>query len=528
MTIRLVARPHSPPAHDHWVVISGCDDGLAPARQIAHLGQSLEEAFDSIAAEWWALGHGLGSEPSASLAHTPACAANASDFGQMLAWTRLVEKWAKGAEMVLVVCDDPWLFRHFAALPKVVAGAAPLLWPKALRLFLRGYAARAAVGLRMAKAAWALRHHRGGVKGGTHLLVYGHPASTADGMDAYFGPLMRQIPELSRLLHVDCGVERAYALAADGRTRSLHAWGSPLFALTRLVFARWRPRDSSWLVRRSAALEGGTGQPAAISWQIHCQRRWLDKVKPVAVAWPWENHSWERAFVRAARAKGVRSLGYQHSVIGGQMLNYGIGSNPDGVASIPDQILCSGAATLRRLVAWGLPPERLAVGGALRFAQPLTVTCDPTRPVFLALPFDQEVAAEMVEAARTAARQGWRFLVRDHPMTPFVFEESDAVRRSPGPLNDQTSVGAVVYAATTVGLESLLAGLPTLRFRPRARISIDILPDGLTVPVVGPDDLAEALAGLTPVVAPARDDVFAVADPTFWRDALFPPQESSP
>ena len=525
MTIRLVASPHSPPAHDHWVVISGCDDGLDPARQIANLGQSLEEAFDSIATEWWALGRALSAEASATLAHTPACAANASDFGQMLAWSRLLEKWAKGTEIVLVVCDDPWLFRHFAALPKVVAGAAPLLWPKALRLTFRGYAARAAVGLRMAKVAWALRHHRSGVKGGTHLLVYGHPASTVDGTDAYFGPLMRQIPELSRVLHVDCGVERARTLAADGRTSSLHAWGSPLFALTRLVFARWRPRDSSWLVRRAAALEGGTGQAAAIRWQLHCQSRWLAKVKPVAVAWPWENHSWERAFVRAARARGVRSLGYQHSVIGGQMLNYGMDSNPDGTASIPDRILCSGAATLRRLSAWGLPSERLAVGGALRFTQPLTVTCDPKQPVFLALPFDQEVAAEMVEAARTAARKGWRFLVRDHPMTPFAFDETDAVRRSPGPLNDQTSVAAVVYAATTVGLESLLAGLPTLRFRPNARISIDILPDGLTVPVTGPDDLAQSLAQLSVPTAPARDDVFAAADPQVWQSIL---EESSP
>ena len=524
MTVRLVSSPLAAPRHDHWAVISGPDDGLDPARQMPDLGRLLEEAFDASAAEWWELGRTLGAEASARLAHAPACAANASDFGQMLAWTRLVAHWAKGSEVVLVVCDDPWLFRHMAALPGVVTRGRPLLWLKALRLFLRGYAARAAVALRMAKAAWALRHHRTGAMGGTHLLVYGHPASTADGLDAYFGPLMRELPALNRLLHVDCGVERALALAADGRTRSLHAWGSPLFALTRLVFSRWRPcGPSSWLVRRAAAQDGGTGQPAAIRWQLHCQRRWLAKAKPATVAWPWENHSWERAFVRSA--KGVQTLGYQHSVIGGQMLNYGIGSNPDGAASLPDRILCSGAATMRRLMAWGLPPERLGVGGALRFAKPLEVACDPGQPVFLALPFDQEVAAEMVEAARLASAQGWRFLVRDHPMTPFAFEESEAVRRSPGPLNDQKSVAAVVYAATTVGLEALLAGLPTLRFRPRARISIDILPDGVSVPVTDAEHLAESLAHLSPSVVPARADIFAPADPQVWRSIL---EESSP
>jgi hypothetical protein len=523
MSVRLVASPLAAPRHDHWAAIGGCDNGLDPARQMPDLGRLLEEAFDASAAEWWELGRVLGAEPSATLAHAPACAANASDLGQMLAWTRLVANWAKESLVVLVVCDDPWLFRHFAALPGVVTRGRPLLWPRSLRLTLRGYAARAAVALRMAKAAWTLRHQRKTPQGGSHLLVYGHPASTPDGLDAYFGPLMRQLPRLGRLLHVDCGVERTRALAADGRSRSLHAWGSPLFALTGLIFARWRPRTGSWLVRRAAALEGGTGQAAAIRWQIHCQSRWLKAVRPQVVAWPWENHSWERALVRSA--KGVRTLGYQHSVIGGQMLNYGMGSNPDGAASIPDHILCSGAATMRRLAAWGLPLDRLGVGGALRFAQPLTVTCDPARPVFLALPFDQQVAAEMVEAARAAAKQGWRFLVRDHPMTPFAFEDSDAVRRAPGPLNDQISVSAVVYAATTVGLEALLAGLPTLRFRPSARISIDILPDGVTVPVSDAQHLAQALAQLSRPVAPDRSDIFAAADPQVWQSIL---EESSP
>lgn len=531
MTIRLVASPLAAPRHDQWVVITGTAEGLDATRRRPDLGQHLEESFNTIAAEWWELGRALGAEASASLAHTPACAANASDFGQMLAWTRLLARWAAQSDVILVVCADPWLFRHFAALAGVVAGAAPPLWPQTLRLFLRGHAARAAVALRMARAAWTLRQHRVAPKGGSHLLVYGHPASTIDGMDAYFGPLMRHIPELSRLLHVDCGAERAQVLARDGRTRSLHAWGSILFALTQLMFARWKPNltavteTNHWLVRRAAALEGGTGQAAAIRWQLHCQQRWLKAVRPQTVAWPWENHSWERAFVRAAHDRNVQLIGYQHSVIGGQMLNYGIGSNFDGIRSIPGRILCSGPATLRRLATWGLPQQRLAVGGALRFTQPLTVAFDPEQPVFLALPFDQEVAAEMVAAAHKAAEQGWRFLVRDHPMTPFTFVETEDVRRSPGPLNDQIAVSAVVYAATTVGLEARLAGLPTLRFRPEARISIDILPDDLAVPVTSPDHLARSLTELIPPPPCDRSDVFAAADPHVWRNILCPPQE---
>lgn len=525
------------PPPDHWVALGDIPveqpAGLTP---LTNLGAALEAGFDASAPHWWALGRTLSATPSAELAHAPACVANASDLGQMLAWTRLIDQWAAGPQRVLVLCRDPWLFRHFAACPGVtVLGRAPLLTPARLRLALRGLAARGLVALRMARAAWSLRRQRDGLApGGAHLLVYGHPASDAAGRDAYFGGLMTELPGLNRLLHVDCPPARALALAgADGRTRSLHAWGAPLYALTRLPWARWRPDLGAvepglrWLVRRAAALEGGTGQPAMIRWQRHCQQRWLDAARPATVAWPWENHAWERAFVAAARRRGVKLVGYQHSVIGRQMLNYAAHALPDPAAALPDRVLCSGAATLRQLTSWGVPADRLAIGGALRFPGPLAVAHDPAAPVFLALPFDQAVAAEMVAAARAATAEGWRFLVRDHPMTPFAFAEGPGLARAPGPLGTQKTVAAVVFAATTVGLEAVLARLPVLRFRPAARISIDILPAGIEVPVCDGPGLAAALGRLGPPPAPpARAEIFGPVDPAVWRVLLFPHEES--
>jgi hypothetical protein len=522
MSVRLVATGAAAPGHEVWASVDGEAPQLDPARRMPELGRQLEEAFEAVAEEWWSLGRLLAREKSAALAHASACASNASDLGQMLAWSRLVERWGGEACQVLVVCRDPWMFRHLATLPGVTAGPAPSVLKPSLKLAVRGVLSRGAVALRMARAALSLRGQRATSQGGAHLLVYGHPASNAQGDDAYFGPLMRELPALGRLLHVDCSAARACELAADGRTRSLHAWGSPLFALG-LAFARWRPRlgavpaNRRWLVRRAAALEGGTGMAAAIRWQLHCQQRWLKAVAPKAVAWPWENHSWERAFVRSARPLGSALIGYQHSVIGRQMFNYALHANADGAASAPDRVLCTGQATLRQLADWGMPAERLAVGGALRFAQPLAIRHDPAAPVFMALPFDQMVAAEMVEAARAAAAQGWRFLVRDHPMTPFAFAESDGVSRAPGPLSQQQAVAAVVFAATTVGLEALLAGLPVLRFRPASRISIDILPAGLSVPVAEAATLSEALARAAAPTPPARDHIFAGADLALWH-----------
>lgn len=508
--------------YDRWLAIGDTPPGLALEKKVPGLAAELETAFDGIAETWLSLGRELGTEPSAGLAHAPACAANASDMGLMMAWSRIVGQKAGAKETVLVVCDDPWMFRHLSGLQGVDAGTPPALWPVRLKLALRGFAARCKSAVVLARDALGLgRQRRLAQPSGMVLLVYGHPSSTTDGTDGYFGNLMKENAALCRLLHVDCSASRARELEGGGRTLSLRAWGKVSDALT-LPFTRWRPgrRHLSgkwgWLVRRAAALEGGTGQGALIAWQRKCQHRWLTETRPRVVAWPWENHSWEREFVRAARALGIRTLGYQHSVIGRQMLNYAPGSNPDGLASLPDRILCTGDATRRQLLQWGVPDERLEIGGALRIPEPASINPDPQGPVFLALPFDAETAGQMVDAARALTGQGFRFLVKDHPMTPFPFNPEPAIERTEKPFFEHPGLRAMVYAATTVGLEAALAGLPTIRFRPEGRIALDILPKGTQLPAADASGLAEALnqAG-APVLN--RDEFFSPVPKNLWQ-----------
>lgn len=520
-------RAGSSPSFDRWVSIDpDAPYGLDPARMQPRLSALLEEAFSEEAATWWAMGRELSQSRSAALAHTPACVANASDFGLMLAWVRLVRQWAAAPATTLVLCSDPWVFRELRSIPGVTPTRAPILAVPALLLRIRGHMARLSASVRFGRSAILLRRLRQAApKHGAALLVYGHPASLAAGSDGYFGNLMQTQATLHRVLHVDCGPDRAQAIAKDGRTDSLHGFGSPLFA-AKLLFARWRPSleqrrgPHGWLVRRAAAREGSTAQAAAILWQLHCQERWLQRRRPAVVTWPWENHSWERVFVRVARRLGVRTIGYQHSVIGQQMLNYAPASNPDGEASLPDRIFCSGAATRNQLVQWGIDPRRLMVAGALRYARKTGPSWDPSAPVFVALPFDSFVAREMVDAARRCAAAGLKFVVKDHPMTPFAFEESEGVSRTKLPLPEHTAVSAVVYAATTVGLEAILAGLPTLRFQPQGRIALDILPGSIRIPTTDSHTLKESLADLRKPDSVDIAHVFAPVDEAVWREAL--------
>ena len=145
------------------------------------------------------------------------------------------------------------------------------------------------------------------------------------------------------------------------------------------------------------------------------------------------------------------------------MLNESPASNADGLASIPDSILCNGRATHDRLAGWGIPADRLKVAGAMRFPETRMPRFDPSAPVFMALPFDHAVAGEMIDAAALPASRSTAFLVKDHPMTPYSFTETDQIRRTDRPLGEHEALSGVVYAATTVGLEAMFAGLPLCR-----------------------------------------------------------------
>lgn len=514
-------------AYDAWIDLDGGAPALPPEKALA-VASELERAFDAVAERWWALARVMAAGSGALLAHAPSCAPNASDLGLMLARSRLVRQWAGEDRRILVLCSDPWLFRHLSAMPGVVpVGPPPPLWPARSRLWARGVLGRCRLAARRALAALRSKPRPGVAAGHPALVVYGHPQSRTDGFDAYFGELMLQVGSLRRVLHTDAGPDAVSRLAGDQRTESLHAWGTAAFALTRLPFARWRPSrelvsgPDGWLVRRAADLEGGTAQAAAALWQDHCQKRWLADRRPVAVAWPWENHGWERALVRAARPLGIRTIGHQHSVIGRQF-NIGARGLADPALDLPDMIAANGPSGVAQLVARGVPRERIADAGTLRFSPSATLAFDPEGPVVLAVPFDRAVAVRMIAAARPVAERGIPVWVRDHPLFPVDFAETATLRRAPGPLPALGAVRVVVFAATTVGLEAALAGLPVLRFVPDGRLALDVLPEGIDVAAVEADALPDAILAIT---APARLEwtaVFSPADLSFWRENLRP------
>jgi hypothetical protein len=516
--------------YDYWCRIGDAKKATDPTTRLPKLAILLNSAAEEIAGKWLAIGKELAETPSAHFAHAPACAANASDFGRMLAWIKVIENWATNNKNILVICEDPWIFRLLAEIPGVQSSQPPSLLKKRLKLFWRGYLARIKISLELFRTSWLLRKQRRVYpRGAKALLVYGHPNSTKAGIDGYFGDLMNNMKDLCRIFHVDCRLRKAKDLTGDGRNFSLHAWGNPFVALT-LIFTKWRPSKThqsgpyGWLVRRAAAIEGGTGQPAMIRWQQICQKAWLNDAKPSVVAWPWENHSWERNFVRLARTIRTKTIGYQHATVGKQELNYSPASNPDGADSLPEHILASGPVSRDILENSGIPGLRLTIAGSFRAQNQSFPHFDRSGPIFLALPFDGEISAEMVEAVRALGAEGRKFLVKPHPMTPYFFNESEGVKATSLPLERQQSLAAVIYSATTVGLEAVLGGLPTLEFLPSSKSPMDVLPDGIDVPSVTADSLAKNILDLKPPPPFNRESIFSPIDIKIW-ESIFAPEQ---
>ena len=88
------------------------------------------------------------------------------------------------------------------------------------------------------------------------------------------------------------------------------------------------------------------------------------------------------------------------------------------------------------------------------------------------------------------------------------------------PLTRQENLAGVLFAATTVGLESVLAGLPTWRFLPDNTIAMDVLPDDMTVPAVSAAELNVALDLSVIPDHVASDTLFAPVAIDLWQELL--------
>ena len=499
---------------------------VADIPEVCDLPNRLERCFDKVRDAWWKIGKEMAKMPNGNLAHMPTCSTYASDFGQVAAWSLLTRELAKESKTTIVICSDPWLFRDIKDACTVCTHAPPILFPT-LGLLFRGFLARVYL---VAKVAWkhllAIRTRKYHKNVSKVIMVYAHPESCANGLDAYFGDLMLKNSHLFRLIHTDGDIRHSLSLAADKRTASLHAWGR-LSWLPRLLFARWKlskPNKKdlfAWLIMRAVVLEASGASAAINLWQMLCQSAWLDEVSPQTVIWPWENHPWERDFVQKAKKHGTLSVGYQHSVVGRHMYNQSPKSNIDGLSGLPDQLLANGPLYRDDLNAWGVPETRLSIAGAYRQRIRKKSNFDPSGPIFVGLSNNPLFSTQMLDAIKICATKGLGpFLLKEHPMYPYSIKNSEGVKITDKHFTEHARISALIYCTGTIGLEGILNSIPTFRFQPSGYVALDILPKGMGVINVNTSNLLIALKSSPKQPSHDPRSIFAPIQNQIWKKFL--------
>ncbi len=129
----------------------------------------------------------------------------------------------------------------------------------------------------------------------------------------------------------------------------------------------------------------------------------------------------------------------------------------------------------------------------------------------------------MIAGIQPLAAGGLRFVIKDHPMTPFSFAKQPGMVSTDQPLTEHHGLAAVLYAATTVGLEAVLAGLPTIRFQPTGKVPTDPVPESIPLPGASAETLEATLRAPAPPPSISHDDVFSPPRAEVWRRVLADP-----
>jgi hypothetical protein len=257
--------------------------------------------------------------------------------------------------------------------------------------------------------------------------------------------------------------------------------------------------DVSDLVREELADNARSSRLFSDRWFYWCAKAALRRLKPAKLLLPFENRAWERQLALAFREKNAAIVGYQHASITANHLNYVLGRGEEDLLPLPDQIVTMGEVTRERLVGRGrFPASKVVTGCALRqtpVPAPRQGAC-AARKVLLTL----ATSVEEYRAALALMEQvsGAEIVARPHPEFPLP---KTSLRVEPSWTIEQAFDWAdvVAYASSTLGLEAVRRGLPTIFLQLSDFLSMDPMEsfDALKWTAKSPKDVESVLAQIS-------------------------------
>ncbi len=475
-----------------------------------------------------------------------------------------------------ILLDDPWCYVAAAQMCRgrgeVVAPSGTMLQRCTLAVasLLRGVAARAALATTVG-ADWisaVVRSPRPRSEDADKPLViacaYPRDADAAGRVvDSFFG-------DLPERLTGEQGVAMRYLAASHLSLGALVRGTRPGANLERLS-TYWRfPQAVAaflsvpWLrlpqpdvqlsgvpvrplIRRERWKEVSTVWSVDSRLQFASYRRFFGRRRARSVVfYPCENLPWERMLALAADGMDVRLVGYQHSSVPALLLNLFPSRAELAEAPMPHLLLVNSAVSRDDLRDYW--PERVPIrlAGATRYAYLENVerwerprrAGGESRVVFVGLPIEKYAARELVTAL-TARHELWkerriRFLIAAHPEMPL---EAVGYPKERLPAGFATGSGfrkhfrefdMLLTCNTTLALEGIAVGMPTLSFIPAGSLWLDAAPDHYpaAVHVCGAGQIADEVGRLLDdfrVDSGCRETIiqpFAPVDVAVWRSVL--------
>lgn len=214
--------------------------------------------------------------------------------------------------------------------------------------------------------------------------------------------------------------------------------------------------------------------------------RWACLLRPVRCFYPYENRAWEKMLLLGARRGSplTQMVGYNHASITGSHLNFMLKDDEREKMPLPDRVITMGAVTMSWLEKQGgHPPQLLKLGCALRQSSPACARPLKARRnervcrLLIALATSQLeyintllYLQEALEPKLIEGLGGITVRIRPHPTLRLeqALEVLDSAVTFPFDVSDGSVeqdlewADVVLYASSTIGIETVRAGIPAV------------------------------------------------------------------
>jgi len=187
--------------------------------------------------------------------------------------------------------------------------------------------------------------------------------------------------------------------------------------------------------------------------------------------YPYESQPWEKMMILAARSESSKMelIGYQHSTVGKNILNYHTTAEELFLIPLPDLIVVNSTFNKEMFERQYKNSEvKIINGGALRYMEKvkLTVTVKTKKILGIMLPVDKNQAFELLDHIINIGERKFDIVVKSHPdlsinkrhyLNRIQFFQGSAIEL-------YRIADGVVYCYSTAGLEAYSYGLPVFRY----------------------------------------------------------------